>query len=263
MPVTHLKKASDYIPTEEFMKFFIAGDYGTGKSEFAATAPTPGFVFDFDNKIATYGRYPGWDYANFDNTPKGWMEYDKTFREVKDAVDKGEYKTIVNDSCTSMLGLAMERALQLDPKRSETNGPLWNVHFQMVKNLLEGKFRQMYTMNCNVIVIAHLEFKLDNKTGDILDIAPLLTGRLAIEVPGMFEEVYCSFTRPKEGGKTEYYLRTTPKGMYKARSTLSGRMSLMPAEIPNSYTAVISAYRNAVQKHKERVAELRAAKTTQ
>ena len=152
--------------------------------------------------------------------------------------------------------MAMERALQLDPKRSPTGGPIWNVHYQMVRNLMEGKLRSFLNYNCNLIVIAHLDIKTDNETGAIVGIEPLLTGQLAVRVPGYFEEVYCSFTRTT-GDKTSWYLRTIPRGYYKARSTMSGKLSLLPPELPNNYAAVIKAYREAVQKTKERMAEIK------
>lgn len=250
-------KASDYIPSEDFTKFFVTGDFGTGKSEFAASFPTPGLVFNFDKKISTYSRYPGWDYLEYPLTAAGWAQFEKDEREVSKAIDSGQYKTVVYDSTTAMTDMAMERALQLDPKRSPTGGPIWNIHFQMVRNLMEGKLRAALNHNCNLIVIAHLNIHTDQETGAIVGIEPLLTGQLAVRIPGYFEEVYCAFTRTV-GDKTTWYLRTIPRGYYKARSTMSGRASLLPPELPNTYSAVIQAYRNAVTKQKELIAKIKA-----
>jgi len=251
--------ACDHVIDEACGKFFICGDFGTGKSEFAATFPTPGFVFNFDRKIATYSRYQGWDYSEYPISPAGWVLYEKEEREVSKLVEEGKYKTVILDSTTAMSDIAMERSLQLDPKRSETNGPIWNVHYSMVRNLMEGKFRSLIGYNCNIVVIAHLEIKTDAKTGAIIGIEPLLTGQLAIRVPGYFEEVYCAFTKPKQGGGTEWYLRTIPMGMYKARSTMSGIASLLPAELPNNYPAVMSAYRSAISAQKKRMEQIQNA----
>ena len=49
-----MPNTKDYVPMNENFKFFILGDFGTGKSSFAATCPQPGFVFNFDNRIITY-----------------------------------------------------------------------------------------------------------------------------------------------------------------------------------------------------------------
>lgn len=251
-------KASDYAPTDDFTKFFICGDFGTGKSEFAATFPTPGFVFNFDKKIATYSRYPGWDYVEYPLTAPGWAQFEKDEKEVSKLVAEGKYQSIIIDSTTAMSDMAMERALQLDPKRSPTGGPIWNVHFQMVRNLMEGKLRGFLNYNANLVVIAHLDIKTDAETGAIIGIEPLLTGQLAVRIPGYFEEVYCAFTRTS-GDKTTWYLRTIPRGYYKARSTMSGVIGLLPAELPNRYSAVIKAYREAVAKMKQRIADNKAA----
>jgi len=250
----NLKKADDYIPSTDFTKFFITGDFGTGKSEFAASFPTPGFVFNTDKKIGTYQRYGGWDYVEYDLSPQGWVEFEKDMREVGEMVAAGKYKTVVADSTTSMSDIAMERSLQLDPKRSPTQGPIWNVHFMMVRNLMEGMIRRMLNFNCNLVLIAHLNIITDQETGAVLGIDPLLTGQLAVRVPGYFEEVYCAFTRTKEGGGVQWYLRTIPRGFYKARSTLSGREGFMPPEIDNTYDAVIQAYKDGVLKQKAKAA---------
>ena len=153
----------------------------------------------------------------------------------------GEFKTIVIDSTTIMSDMAMERALQLDPKRSATNGPLWNVHYQHVRNLLEPKLRGFTNWPCNLVMLAHLDVKQDQETGAIISIEPLLTGQLSQRVPGYFGEVYCFFTKNTKEG-VQYYMRTVPRGHYKARSRLSGAKRMLHDEIPNSYLAVRKSY---------------------
>ena len=247
----------DVTPDTELVKVFATGDFGTGKSAFASTCPTPGYVFDFDNGIQIY-RGKDFDYDQFPLTATGWVEFEKTVREVKKAVvEEKKYKTVVVDSTSSMTDIAMERALQLDPKRSPTGGPIWNVHFMMVRNLMEGKLRQIISFPCNVIVIAHLRVEKDEETGAIIGIEPLLTGQLSYMVPGYFGEVYCFFTRQvrsKIAGNppdTEYYMRTVPRGYYKARSRISGVERLLPDEIDNTYQALVEAYEKGLKGRKE------------
>lgn len=223
------------LSTSQF-KVFVVGDYGTGKSIFAGTFPTPGFVFDFDRGILNY-QGKDFDYQSYNQSPKDWIQFEKDLSEVSKS---GKYKTIVVDSTSTMTDLAMERALQLDPKRSPSNGPLWNVHYQITKNLIEGRLRQILNIPANIVVIGHLQVVRDEETGSIIDIQPLLTGQLAVKVPGYFDEVYCAFTRVKEG-KTEYYLRTAPRGLYKARSRISGVEHRLPDEIPNDFSALTKA----------------------
>jgi hypothetical protein len=130
--------------------------------------------------------------------------------------------------------------MQLDPKRSPTGGPIWNVHFMMVRNLMEGKLRQIVGLQCNVIIISHIDIVKDEKTGNIIDIAPLLTGQLREKIPGSFQEVYYCTTK-RVGQKTEWQIQTVPIGYTKARSRLSGKKHLLPDFLPNNYSAVIKA----------------------
>lgn len=240
--------AKDVSIDTEHWKVFLTGDYGTGKSVFAASCPTPGFVFDADDTMQSY-RGRDFDYITFPLSAPGWVMFEKAVREVKEDVRAGKYATVVVDSTTSLTDIAMERAMSLDSRRTPEGGPIWNVHFMMVRNLMEGKLRQIISWPCNVVVIAHLYIEKDEKTGAIVGIEPLLTGQLSQMIPGYFGEVYCAFSKQvaaKEAGKppeTVYYLRTVPRGHYKARSRLSGIERLLPDEIPNNYQALIEAYK--------------------
>lgn len=228
-----MKSARDIKPETSLLKAYVVGDPGTGKSVFASTFPTPGFVFDFDNGIDSY-RGKNFDYESFPLDPKGWILFEKTLKEVKAKVEEGFYKTIVLDSTTSMTDLAMERAMQLDPKRSATGGPLWNVHYQMVKNLMEGRLRQILNLSANVVVLGHLETKVNMETGSVISVEPMLTGNLSTKLPGYFDEVY--YTKPKQkDGKTQFQLQTVAKGYYKARSRLRGIENFLEDFVPNSY----------------------------
>ena len=223
-----------------FVKVLITGDAGTGKSIFASSFPTPGFLFDLDRGALTY-RGKDWDFVNYDIIAQSWMAFEKDLKEVTDLVKTGKYKTIIVDSMTALTELAMERALQLDPKRSPSGGPLWNVHYQIVKNLVEGKLRQILNLPANIVVICHLNIVKDEESGAVIDIQPLLTGQLSTKIYGYFDEIYCAFSRMKDQ-KVDYYLRTVPRGMYKARSRISGKARLLPDEIPNDYSELQKAF---------------------
>jgi hypothetical protein len=220
-----------------FVKTLIVGDYGTGKSVFASTFPTPGFLFDFDKGALTY-KGKEFEYAQYPVTANGWVEFEKDFNAVVKEAKEGKFKTIVFDSTSLLTDLAMERALQLDPKRSPTNGPLWNVHYGIVRNLVEGKIRQLLQLDANIVVISHLEIVKDQESGAILGTQPLLPGALSTKMPGYFDEVYFAFSKIKDG-KPDFYLQTLPRGHYKARSRISGKQQALPFEIPNDYPTLL------------------------
>ena len=234
----------------ENLKIFVIGDYGTGKSVFASTFPTPGFVFDFDNRPLSY-RGLDWDYESYSPSAKAWVNFEKDINAVLKAVnEEGKYQTVVLDSATAMTDVAMERALQIDPRRSDEGGPIWNVHYQIVRNLVEGKLHKLLEIKCNILLIGHWKTETDSKTGAILSIDPMLTGQLSTKVPGYFDEVYAAATKTGQDG-TAYILRTVPRGLYKARSTISGPFRLLPDELPNNYFALVSAMRSAKAKEVE------------
>lgn len=233
-----IQNAKDLHPDTSQYKVYVVGDPGTGKSIFASTFPTPGFVFDFDNGIESY-RGKDFDYDSFPLNAQGWVQFEKTLAEVTKLVAEGKYLTIVVDSTTAMTDLAMERALQLDPKRSVTGGPIWNVHYQMVKNLVEGRMRQIINLPCNVVVLGHLEVKMNQETGSVISVEPLLTGQLSTKIPGYFDEVYYTSLKMKDG-KSVFTLQTVAKGYYKARSRLRGIEEFLDDFVPNNYPSIMA-----------------------
>jgi len=232
-----MPSARDVTIDTEFFKAMLVGTYGTGKSVFASSCPTPGFVFDFDEGIITY-KGLDFNYEQYTDDWQGWVKFEKDLLNLKKDVEEGKYVTVVVDSTSRMTDLAMARALQLDPKRSATGGPLWQIHFMMVRNLMEGKLRQIINLPCHIIVISHIDFVRDEKTGAILDISPLLTGQLREKIPGAFQEVYYCTTK-RTGQKTEWLIQTVPIGFTKARSRLSGKEHKLPDFLPNDYSAVM------------------------
>lgn len=245
-----IMSAMDYTPVNAYLKIFVCGEFGTGKSRFGSTFPTKGHVFNFDRKIISYAG-KDFSYTEYPLSAAGWIEFEKDFKEVEKMVNDGLLRSVIIDSTTTMQDVAMERALSMDPKRSVTDGPLWNVHYQIVKNLMAPKIRAFVSLKCNILLVSHLQIITDQESGSIVSIKPLMVGQLADIVPGYFEEVYCAFTRTvpsKDGGppNAQYYLRTAPLGHYKARSCLAGDDKKIPMEIPNNYNNLMDLYQKGV-----------------
>lgn len=241
-----IQNARDVTATSEYLKVLIVGDNGTGKSVFASTFPTPGRLFDFSNGVLTY-RGQDWDYSQYESSSNGWVDYERDHLECLKSAKDGKYETVIIDDQTAMESLAMARALGMNPARNEAGGPVWNVHYQIVRNLVEGRLRQLLSLPCNVVLIAHLDVTRDPKTGAILRISPLMVGQLPTLITGMFDEVYYSSFR-KEGDKTIWVLQTIPLGYLHARSRLSGKEGLLPNFIENDYASVMKAVLKARKK---------------
>jgi hypothetical protein len=236
-----MPSARDVTEDTEFLKVMSVGEPGTGKSVFAGSFPTPGYIFDFSNGIVGY-RGLDFDYDQFPMGPIGWVEFEKALTKVKISVKEGKYKTVVVDDLSAMTDLAMERSLQLDPKRNPAGGPLWQVHYGMVKNLMEGRLRQILDLDANIVFIAHLNVIKDETTGNIVGVEPMLTGQLSTKIPGYFDEVYYHSTR-KEGGDVKWVVQTIPIGWNRARSRISGKQRLLPDMMDNDYNEVMDYIR--------------------
>ena len=154
------------------------------------------------------------------------------------------------DSTTTMEEIAMAKALQLDPTRFH-EGPQWNIHYGIVKNLMQGKLRGLMNWNCNIVLISHVLIETDQESGAIVSISPKLTGQLREMVPGLFDEVYYATTRRGKDNEDNYMLQTVKIGHRKARSRLSGMEGLLPKFIPNDYSVLMEYLKKGGKKVKK------------
>jgi|AntAceMinimDraft_18_1070375.scaffolds.fasta_scaffold10599_5 hypothetical protein len=224
----------------EWLKVMSVGESGEGKSIFASSFPTPGFIFDFGQEIVSY-RGLDFDYEQYEISPIGWSRFEKDFGLLKKCIkenklingDEGQYQTVIVDNLSAMSDVCMEKAMQLDPKRSLTGGPLWNVHYGMVKNLMEGRLRQLINIEANLVLIAHLS-TIKDEAGAVIGVEPSLTGQLSSDVPAYFHEVLYH-THRKKDGVTQWVIQTVPIGRNHGRSRLSGKARLLPDILENNY----------------------------
>jgi len=240
-----MANAKDVSINTEWLKIMSVGESGEGKSIFASSFPTPGFIFDFGGEIISY-KGLDFDYEQYEISAKGWGQFEMDLGKIKKALkagtridgSEGEYQTVVVDNLSAMTDVCMERALQLDSKRSPTGGPIWNVHYGMVKNLMEGRLRQLINLDSNLVLIAHLD-TLKDEAGVVVGVEPGLTGKLSADVPSYFHEVYYH-THKREAGVTKWYIQTVPIGRNHGRSRLSGKARLLPDLIENDYAELIA-----------------------
>jgi hypothetical protein len=230
--------AKDVTVNTEYIKIMSVGEPGTGKSILGSTFPKPGFIFDFANSIISY-RGLDFDYEQYELSPLGWVKFEKDIVAIGKAVKEGKYVSVIVDDLSAMTAVCMERALQLDAKRSPTGGPVWNIHYSMVRNLMEGRLKQIMNMSCNIHFIAHLHVITDQETGSVVGVEPMLTGALPIIIPGFFDEVYYHTTK-REGGDSRWLIQTVPMGWNKSRSRMSGKERILPDLLPNDYNEIMS-----------------------
>lgn len=228
-----MPNAKDIQLTVDNINFFVVGERGTGKSFFAATFPTPAFLFDFDKQATVY-RGLDVDYEQYDFSSLGWVKFEKDLAKV--LLEK-KYKTIIIDSMTSFQSLAMERALAINPSRNEAGGAKFEVHYSLIRTLVEGNMRKILSYIGYKVIIAHLEADKD-KEGSIIGYHPLLPGALKTILPSFFGEILYSSRRYLDN-KQSYVLQTVNLGFYNARSNLSGRQKLLPDFVPNDFNSIM------------------------
>lgn len=242
-----MPNAMDLDITADSLKVFLAGDAGTGKSTFAASFPQPIRLFDFDKGVRSYMGVDC-DYDQFDLSSRSWTQFEKLATEFIQKVDTNDqpaYKTLVVDSCTTWADLAMEQALNLNPQRSVTGGAVWNVHYGIVKDLVEGWTRRLLRFKGNIVFIGHTSTTKDDVTG-LIKVGPLLTGQLSVKVPGLFDEVYYTSTKMQDG-KVRYLCQTEALGYYNARSRLSGKEHRLPLYVSNDYQTIMNLVKEKVK----------------
>lgn len=237
------KQTSDMKVETENFRCLVIGEGGTGKSTFAGTFPTPAYLFDFDKGAIGYRDVEGITCDQFE--PKviktsentGWNDVLTKLMAIK---QDPEYKTIIVDSMTTLIDLAMTETMYNNKARTATGGATWD-HYGAVRNLVQDFIRVLYTFPTNLVIIAHVISKEDGPGGRIIK-QPMLTGQLSVLVPLFFNEVYYSQILRK-GDKSEYVLQTVNRGYYNGKSAISGKEHLLPDFVPNDYNVLMDLVR--------------------
>lgn len=240
------------LTTKDFKgRVLVVGPVGSGKSQFAASAPGPGFLIDcggealsyrdtdppFDYEFLPYDWRSGAKFIRIINDLKaGIVPFSKT-PENKEGIKKA-YKTVVLDNLTALTDISMAKAMIDDQRRDPGNQPIWNVHFKISAGYVGDWVRLFLEVPGSRIVICHLaNDKKDEPTGKII-FEPQLGGQLRAKIPTLFDEVLYAVTRGSDKG-VEYMLQTVNKGYFKARSRLSGKEHLLPDFIPNEWDYLV------------------------
>lgn len=240
-------KLSELKP-EENWKILIFGDSGAGKTVFSTSFPGPVHVCDFDLKISSAASfYKGSDqldkisYEQYPFNQKKPGESGRRFNdhmgELKKAAEEGKfpYKTLVIDSLTTASDRLMEYLMSQNPgiKRTVTKGgqaPALQ-DYGVFRIFMKQFISEVINFPCNVIFTAHIETVKDEDSGRVLNI-PMLTGKLAKELPIYFEEVYLAKVAG-EGAQRKYMLQTQSDRKFNCRTQRG-----LPVEIESSYESL-------------------------
>lgn len=232
-------------PRQGLATVLLTGDSGSGKTSILRSCPKPIHLDSFDpggsksvrdmilaGDVIPDIRFEKEDFKN-PSAFKLWMkEFEARF--------VGKYfnsiGTYMLDSCTTF-SMAIMNLVQASPKGSGIGQvPEWNKDYHPAKVYLEDWFGKILQLPCHVIVTAHLE-PLKNSEGAVIGKRFMATGKAAILIPLLFDEVWVMDT--KETSKSvEYSVKIANTGFLFARSRLAAKGILNHQE-PADFRAIL------------------------
>jgi hypothetical protein len=150
--------------TDLYYKLLLSGDPGAGKTVFAAGSPEP-IWFDSERSVDTlrfYPEYRGTPYVKVrsisgSNRANRWSKYKKL---VKEAVESGEYGTIVIDTVKGQSDICVDEICAARGKELP-DWPEWNLALEAQTEFYE------WLQDCDIhcIYLSHSIVRKDKNTG--------------------------------------------------------------------------------------------------
>lgn len=225
---------------------FLLGDFTiTHNTVFAvASTPSPSFVFDFDNKVASAARFLKFkgNEAKIKEiqvevlstnriTEKPYLKFKARLAELEKqaAGPNFPYKTVVLDSLTLMSDALMQWVLDSNPgtKRFIPNVPVMQ-DYGVATPEMKTTLGRLLSLPCHIIVVAHIKAETNEQTGEV-KYKPLLSGQLADYAPKIFKEVYFAHTK-KVNNVIEYLAQTRNDGRYECRTEYPALPAVVPLD---------------------------------
>lgn len=230
----------------------LVGDSGTGKTCFAGTAPGRIHVCDFDGKIGSLAGHlkvnnsEALDRISYEQylpsklTPgKQGGLFDQAMRDLE-KLDPEDfpYDTLVVDSLTTMSDEIMKLIMKSNPGITRYNTKIAQApalqDYGLFRTYMKSVISTVLSFPCHVIFTAHIERSKDEMTGRIVQL-PMLTGKLAAELPIYFDEVYKTVVDTDKNGKVQYMAQTQADKQFNCRTQISG----LPAMIPLDFNELL------------------------
>lgn len=242
-----MANAKDLSLDDYKLKVLAYGDFGTGKTRFAATFPKPHYI-DFDGGILSLGGMDI-DYETFSKDPdRAKKEFERFQKHVRDyvlpKVKDGTFETIVIDSLTTLSEVILN-AILIEEKRDHPQLQDWG---QQINGLVQIINKLVGNKRCHTIFLAH-EQVYTNEDGAIIKGLPLLTGKLAPKVGLYFDEVYR--TVAKRAGDSPKFQLQTKATVFQAKSRIDGMLKNLgkpglPAQVePPTYATLLGFMKGA------------------
>lgn len=211
-------------PQGKSFNALIYGAMGTGKTLLSTTCRGPVLMHSFDpggektvrdeiaaGRIIADTRFQIEDAAN----PTAFAKWDAEYHRLKQGGLFDRIGTYLLDSATTWSASAMNVTLK---KAGRAGGTPQQNDYLPTMIMLENAIKDMISLPCDVILIAHEDAEKDEATGRMM-IGPAFIGKLKTRIPILFDEIYCAMAKETAQG-ANYTLLTRNTGLYKARTRL-------------------------------------------
>jgi len=228
-----------------YFSCLLIGNWGTGKTTAAATAPGPVLFIDVDNKLEKMenlkekrdsGEVLSWHTdkpltqrslrelasAKFKQGGKTVQPIPKGYQEIADFITKLEetgcvyggkkIETVVLDSYTTLTEHIKRLMMAVNSTQTMTM-PLYGLLLQNYETINNTLLR----LPANVIVVCHEKLNKDELNGSI-SYQPLIEGQMANKIGVYFEEVYY-MKKSTTGGDAKYEMLTVGDSMRSCRTS--------------------------------------------
>jgi len=211
----------------QWIKVLIYGLPGTGKTVFAATAPTP-LIVDVEHGTTSLNNHP-----TLRTTPVIRYKSSKTLEQVimeftKESGETKQFDSLVIDSFSEFQRRVLDEQLSTNSGNARYIPDMQA--FNLNTNLLRGVAGKLRTLQKHVIVTAHVKEEQD-QIGRTL-YRPDLTPKLANSLLGMMDVVgYMQMKTVKGADNKEKVIREltlTPTKSITAKSRIGGTVIVDP-----------------------------------
>ncbi len=185
MNVTKLSRES-----QPYIKALIYGEAGSGKTTLASTFPKPMLFFDFDGKMRSIADVDGIEVVSYPVVDRAKVKevFGQFLKDWKEVRKDLRWRSIVWDGLSSIDPLALRYFVMLSGKGPEDKPQIQ--HYGDLADFYTFFFREITSLPCNVLCLAHEQFVQDEDQG-IYSVMPLITGsKILPKLPTYWQEVW-------------------------------------------------------------------------
>lgn len=216
----------------------LYGPTGVFKTGSIRTMPKPAFVIDTDQGQLTNRGLEGIDYVEIapdkieqGTFPIGWGQFKEAMAYFKNNKDK--YKTLVWDSLTTVMDLALAYLMhlnrhQITGKKDDQGASLPDLN--MEKQLITSQLMEAIGMGKHFFCICHEEVTKHELTGVVARM-PVARGQLQGKIGVWFDECFhCRMKMDKDGKIRPYWLVKSDTPMYICKTRLGNSIDIEPEQ---------------------------------